>query len=201
MCYAARKDHGVDLATQHRGHLPDTLDDGETHKFESLCRLAVAGCGAVVKLAHGVGTRERYQTRMSDDEMPCLFVRVSSRVAEVDQIARRYSPRTFRCDGTLTVEGVVHVDDAPLAVRRHRDAASHVCHNEIQLLVRASHTLGIYACRGFLVERMKDRTSADLCHAAHLGHIDALIHNHRVGNVGLYAALLRDLVCDYGAQI
>lgn len=198
---ASRENYGVHLAAQRGGHRADLFGHGVTEQIESRAGLLVALVLAKFELFHRIGSRERHQTAASDDECPRLLVGITPRVAEVYQRARRDGPRTLGRNGSLAVESVVAVYGAPLQMRRDGYAASHVGYHEVHVFVSSSEAFGMYARRGFLVERVEYRSAANLAYAAQLGDLHPLVHHHGVGYVGLHAAFAGYLGRDHRAQV
>ena len=99
------------------------------------------------------------------------------------------------------IEGVVHVDDAALPVRRDRDAAAHVGHDQIRPVVGDALAVAVQPGDGLLVERVGDRLAHAHRHARKAGHVVHLVHDGRIGDVGLDAGHVGDLRGEQSAQV
>ena len=184
---AAREDDGVDLARERCGHCPDLLGDVVAHGVEHHAGAVVALLDALHHLQNGVRAEIGHQSALARNVFQQLLARVLSREADLDQLARRDAARTVRSEGPVAVEGVVHVDDAPLAVCRHGDAAAHVGHDEVRFLVDEARALAVQAGGRLLVQGVEDRLALAHRHARDAGRVVHLVDDRRIGDVGLDA--------------
>jgi len=98
-----------------------------------------------------------------------------------------------RGEGPVAVEGVVDIDDAALSVRRDRDAAAHVGHDQVRFFVGPAHAAAVQARDGLLVQGMEDRLARAHRHTRDAGCVVHLIDHRGIGYVGFHARHVGDL--------
>ena len=198
---AARQDDGVNPSAEGGGHGADLLHDAVAHGVLHHAGFFVALTDALHDLYHGVGPQMRHETAFAGQHLLDVVPRVAARKAEIDQFAGGKGSGALRCERSVAVEGVVHIDDAALLVGCDRDAAAEVGDHEVRLLVDDADAVAVQAGRGFLVECVEDRTPRAVGMPAQARYVVHFVHDHGVGDVGFDACGRRDSVGQQAAEV
>ena len=141
------------------------------------------------------------QATLTCQELLNLTLLILAAEAEVYQVACGQSTCALGSDRTVTIQCVVGVDNATLAVCRYRDTATHVYNYEVEILIRTTYLLSIAACDSLLVESVEDRATRALLKTAHASHILKLVNNYGVSDVCLNTCYICDAACDESTKV
>ena len=121
--------------------------------------------------------------------------------AQAHEVAGRQTARALRGEGTVTVEGVLHVDDLAVDVRANADAAAHVADDQVQLVIARAVLLGIALGDGLLVQRVELAAALDQGMAGVFRDGRHLVHHGRVDDVGGDIQLVGNLAGEDAAEV
>ena len=142
-----------------------------------------------------------HKTTLTSQQLLNLTLVVLAREAQVYQVTCRKSTCTLWSDRTITVEGVVGVDNTTQAVCRYRDTTTHMYYYEVELLIRATNLLSVATSNSLLVQGVEDRATWKLLDTANTCHILKLIHNYRVSDVSLNTCLVSNTSCNESTEV
>ena len=141
------------------------------------------------------------QATLTCQELLDLALLVLAAEAEVYQVTCGQSTCALGSDRTVTIQCVVGVNNATLAVCRYRDTATHVYYYEVEVLIRTAYLLSVTACDSLLVQSVEDRATWALLKTAHASHILKLVNNNGVSDVCLNTCYICDAACDERAKV
>lgn len=149
--------------------------------------MCVALVNLLQNLQHVSRTHVRHESRLTGHAAFELLLGVASAEAKVDEVRRRQCTGTFGREGAFAVECIVSIDGTSLFVSRHRNAATQVANDEVQVLVARADALGITSGNGTLVQCMPNAHTRHERRAADTGFGHKFVNHARIGNVSLAA--------------
>ena len=185
MCHTSRKQNGVHLTIKHNSSSAHTLGYLINHCIQHQFRVLVPLLYPLYDGRNICRTQMCRQTGTTGNTLLQFLFGKTTGAANVYQLPGRQGPGTFRRERTFTVQCIVHVDGTPLAVCPHRNAATQMADNQVQVFVSGVVLGSISPGDGTLVQGMPNGDTWHQRRTRNAGYFIQLIHYTGICNKSL----------------